>query len=206
MRVLAPVCLSLMMACQSMSAFGPGAGQASAIATGSVDTAATGAQSGTTTAGNTGASTSGCTSTSIGCTPPVDFIADFENGIPAEFTTYGAQGWGTTTDQSWSGTHSAVSGNIGDTETSVLELSITVEEGAALSFWTRGGSEITYDFLHFRVDDNPPRSWDGTWDWTQHTEALAAGDHALTWAYVKDPYVSTGVDGAWIDLVEIAYP
>jgi hypothetical protein len=106
----------------------------------------------------------------------------------------------------WSGGQSVSSGNVGDNENSVLELFLTVEAGAMLSFWTRGGSEATYDFLHFRVDGGTTTSWHGSWDWVQHTEALPVGDVTLIWAFSKDANTTTGADAGWVDLVEITYP
>jgi len=131
---------------------------------------------------------------------------DFESGdfSALPWTMGGDSPWLISTTDYHHGTHSAVSGDINDNQSSTIEVNRNVLIAGNISFWYKVSSESGYDFLTFYVDGAEIGSWSGTVDWTQGTYPLTTGTHNLKWEYSKDVSVSTGSDCAWID--EITFP
>lgn len=109
--------------------------------------------------------------------------------------------WQLTEFQPYEGTLCAVSGNIGNNQTSELLLDIEVLSDGQISFFKKVSSEAGYDFLEFYIDNTKMGSWSGTDSWSEEMFDIPAGLHTLRWTYSKDYYVSGGMDCAWIDYI-----
>jgi methionine-rich copper-binding protein CopC len=139
--------------------------------------------------------------------PVLTFAAwDFEGSgaLPSAFTTSGDASWSVTTATSRSGTASAVAGDIGNSQTTSLQLVATWPAAGAVTFAYSVSSELDYDFLEFWVDGVRIARWSGSISWTTFTHDLAAGEHTLEWRYDKDISLSVGSDAGWIDDVELS--
>ncbi|AUP77511.1 hypothetical protein [Flavivirga eckloniae] len=125
---------------------------------------------------------------------------DFETAL-TPLTTSGDANWFTQSSSVNSGTQAAESGNIGDSQESIMEYSATVPAGGAtLSFFYEVSSEATFDLLEFSVDGNVIDSWSGTVSWTNYSYNIpTAGTYTLRWRYFKDVSVSNGDDAGRID-------
>jgi hypothetical protein len=135
----------------------------------------------------------------------LDYLEDFESGLPTGFSVGGATGWNIDTTRFYSGSSCAGSGGIGNNQESWMELALTVGDGAWLSFWVSGSSELNYDHLYFELDGVNQGTWSGSWGWDRVVLNLAAGAHTLKWKYAKDVTVSTGADAGFVDLIEVTY-
>ena len=114
----------------------------------------------------------------------------------------GNEPWILTEDESHSGSYSAVSGDIGNSQSS--SISITRETQATeISFLRKVSSEYNYDKLHFYIDDQDMGEWSGSRPWSEERYAVTRGTHTFKWTYSKDNSVSLGHDCAWIDDVNI---
>jgi subtilisin family serine protease len=129
---------------------------------------------------------------------------DFESGnflmYPWEMS--GNAPWIITSVNPYEGTYSARSGDIGDNQSSSLEVTVQVVAADDISFWYRVSSEASYDYLRFYVDGTQVASWAGTVPWTQYSYAVTSGTHTFKWSYTKDQSVSTGDDAGFIDFIE----
>ncbi|MHC4702985.1 MAG: hypothetical protein ACYTFQ_20665, partial [Planctomycetota bacterium] len=129
----------------------------------------------------------------------------FETGDFGAFgwLTYGDAGWTVTSDESYSGTHSAQAGSIGGSESTTLSLSLDCTSGD-VSFYYKVSSESGFDHLEFYIDGTRKGRWSGEEDWTRVSFAVTAGSRTFEWTYVKDGSVSDGDDTAWID--DVVFP
>jgi hypothetical protein len=140
-------------------------------------------------------------------------LYDFENTTfppDSEWSTSGDANWSRNTSTYYEGSASAGSGDISDSQTTVLEWETTLAAAGTLSFYWSVSSESGYDYLVFCVD-NPScssTSYDerisGTVSWTQINQSVTSGSHTFTWLYEKDTYTSSGSDMGWIDFIQ--YP
>ncbi len=76
----------------------------------------------------------------------------------------------------------------------------------SISFYRRVSSEPDFDFLHFYIDDILQGSWSGETTWGRVVYPVTAGTHTFKWIYVKDIFMSMGLDKAWIDYIEFPPP
>ena len=102
----------------------------------------------------------------------------------------------------------AMSGNGGvSSSVSTLTLVVNAAEGDALSFdfkaWGEGSSTI-YDHCIFSVDDEPQFDY-GAYqnDWETYNLVFTAGEHTLTWTFVKDSSVNG--DGDYFAIDNVTY-
>ena len=109
--------------------------------------------------------------------------------------------WEVTTQNPYEGQYCAKSTSISDGETSMLYISVEVEQESTMSFYYKVSSESNYDKLHFKIDGNERNNWSGEIAWAQASYVLTPGTHELRWEYTKDNSVSSGQDCAWIDNV-----
>jgi hypothetical protein len=146
-----------------------------------------------------------CSSTgTCGAEPTRRVIEGFESGaLPAGWTVGGSVGWMLTSGTRNSGTWSAQSGAVGNSQTSTLRTTVVAPVAAGLGFHTRTSTESGYDFLEVWVDGVRADRWSGETTWTERVVALAAGSHALEWRYVKDGSGASGLDTVWIDDVQL---
>lgn len=101
----------------------------------------------------------------------------------------------------YQGTYSAISGAIPNNAFSVLSVSFTVISEDSISFYRKVSSELNYDFLIFKIDNNELGSWSGEVPWGRVAFPVSAGNHTFSWTYSKDPAVTGGSDCAWIDYI-----
>jgi hypothetical protein len=132
------------------------------------------------------------------------FTDGFESGglshLP--WTTAGDAPWFVQTNIVDQGLYAAQSGAITNSQTSSLILITNFTAGIG-SFDFKVSSEAGWDFLNFSVDDVLYKQWSGEVGWANYTFALNAGAHTLEWSYVKDPSLSSGLDAAFIDDVNL---
>jgi len=128
---------------------------------------------------------------------------DFETG---DFSKYewqfaGNAEWFITDLNTFEGSYSAQSGDINDSQTSVLLLDYTVYAADTLSFWYKISTEASYDFLKFYIDDVLKDQWSGTVPWSYTEYLVGVGDHTFKWEYYKDFSISSGLDAVLIDMI-----
>lgn len=132
---------------------------------------------------------------------------DFETGDFSSFDWQfsGTQPWVIDTSQVYDGTYSARSGQIGNSQTSVMYIVMDVPIDGEISFYKLVSSEANYDFLKFYINNQEQGSWSGTNDtWSHEVFPVSAGVNTFRWSYLKDQSVSHGSDCAWID--NIVFP
>jgi hypothetical protein len=134
-------------------------------------------------------------------------VEDFET---ANFMTYswmhsGDSDWVIHTD-SYSGSFSAMSGDVGHNQSSQLSIDMNIIFGGELTFWSKISSEQegnSNDYLEFFIDDQPQNLLiSGESDWTEYSIDLPIGEHSLSWKYTKDGATTSGQDCAWIDKIQ----
>ncbi|MEZ5196603.1 MAG: hypothetical protein R2764_09430 [Bacteroidales bacterium] len=135
-------------------------------------------------------------------------IEDWETGDFDKFpwTMGGNADWSIVTENPQEGIYCARSGNIIDSQTSNLEISINVSADGELSFYRKVSSESNYDYLKFFIDGSLIDEWSGNVSWGQTSYPVSAGLHTFVWQYYKDYSVSTGEDCAWIDYIIFPTP
>jgi hypothetical protein len=129
-------------------------------------------------------------------------IEDFESGDFSNFDWQmsGNQDW-VISATSYEGMYSAKSGEIGNNQSSTLEISFENIMPSELRFFRKISSEEDYDFLYFHINGELQNEWSGESDWTEMIYILNAGDYTFTWSYDKDGSVTGGEDCAWIDFI-----
>ena len=130
-------------------------------------------------------------------------IEDFESG---GFTSYewefsGNANWLINQQNPYEGTYSAKSGDINDSQTSVLYITVDVSASDQISFYYMVSSEPNYDYLRFYIDSDMQDEWSGSVSWTAASYPVTAGTHTFKWEYSKDISVSTGSDLAGVDYI-----
>jgi hypothetical protein len=135
-----------------------------------------------------------------GAEPTTRLLEGFESGtFAAGWTPGGSSGWIVTSGDRNSGTFSAQSGSIGNSQTSSLTVSITAPVATGLGFHSRTSTESNFDWLEVWVDGTRRDRWSGTTAWTERVIAVAAGAHTVEWRYTKDGSGASGLDTVWID-------
>lgn len=132
---------------------------------------------------------------------------DFETG---DFSKHpwafgGEADWFVTGDNPYEGIYCARSGDVGDYESSALNLQVCFLTDGEIGFYRKVSSEPTYDFLHFYVDGTLKESWSGEEDWAYVSYPVNHGNHFLSWVYEKDVSISSGEDCGWVDLITFPY-
>lgn len=115
-----------------------------------------------------------------------------------------ASDWYVVTDVVYDGTYSLKSGNIGDSQQSVLQIDMFIVADGNISFARRVSSETNYDFFEFIVDGLMVYSLSGEIPWGDYSYEVSAGQHTFQWRYRKDINTIGGQDAAWID--NIVFP
>jgi|GEM_PF-1205303 len=96
------------------------------------------------------------------------------------------------------GVAAARSGTISDSQTSVMQTTVTGP--GTFSFWWKVSSESGYDFQTFYLDGVAQTgAISGEVDWQQKTYTVISGTHTLKWVYSKDSSGSSGSDCGWVD-------
>lgn len=128
----------------------------------------------------------------------------FERGVPASFVMGGTTGWISSTTAS-SGTRAMQNGDIADNQTSSASVQISVPANGRVSFFRRVSSESGWDFLRFFVDGVERERVSGDRPYTQTGFPLTPGPHTLEWRYTKDGSVSSFLDTAFVDDIDLGF-
>jgi len=124
------------------------------------------------------------------------------NGMP--WVTNGNANWYVQTQTVHNGAYAARSGDIGDSQSSNLQVTVNCGAGGTVSFWYKVSSEASYDYLEFYVDGTRLDRWSGEVGWAQYTTTVTSGNHTFRWNYTKDWSVSNGTDSGYVD--DIVFP
>ena len=106
--------------------------------------------------------------------------------------------------QAYEGDICAVSGSIGNNQSTTLKLSTTVTHDDSISFYIKTSTEAQpgEDSTCFYIDGIQKGKWSGLMDdYTYESFAVPAGDHIFEWVYEKDDMLSLGNDCAWLDYI-----
>ena len=132
-------------------------------------------------------------------------LEDFETGdfskFPWEQDEYAS--WTTTLLEKHFGNYSAEAGEIDDSESTTLQVSLDCVPGD-ISFYRKVSSESGFDYLRFYIDEEEKGKWSGEEDWAHVSFSVTAGVRTFRWSYSKDYSISKGKDRAWID--DILFP
>ncbi len=134
---------------------------------------------------------------------PSEAISFEEGEFGDDFAMSGNQPWVIDNNVSWDGDNSAASGNIGDSQSSTMTLTVNDCLAGVFSFYRKVSSEDGYDFLKFYVDGAVRDSWSGQADWAKVEFPISAGNHQFRWTYTKDSNTIGGSDKAWVDYIEV---
>ena len=134
-------------------------------------------------------------------TSSANFSDGFEDGTLAPFATVGNAVWFINNTTPLSGSFSAQSGNIGNSQASALLLKLNYSDaGGTISYTRNVSSESGFDFLRFFIDGTQQEAISGTSDTTRVTFTVTGGgEHNFTWNYTKDTSASSGRDDALLD-------
>lgn len=132
-------------------------------------------------------------------------VEDFETG---DFSQYewqfaGNANWTVVSSGAFEGSYCAKSGAIGNNATTEMKLTIEVAANDSIAFYRKVSSEASYDFLQFYIDNNLKQEWSGEVAWGRVAFPVTAGEHTFRWVYMKDVYVVSGSDCAWVDFIEL---
>ncbi len=151
------------------------------------------------TGGSLDCNSKDCEIVVAGCTGGA-FTADFETGtFPAQFSQDGDADWIVDGTSPLTGAFSAHSGDIGDSQMSILQLEVAFAADGTVAFNHRENSQSFQDFLEFRVDNTLFNSWSGITSLQGASFPIDAGNHTLEWRYTKDFFGSSGTDTVFID-------
>ncbi len=115
------------------------------------------------------------------------------------FETGGNANWFLQTTRHYYGKEAAQSGDISDAQESWMKTTVTGP--GTIDFYWKCSSEWGQDFLEFFIDDNKKDYISGSVNWVQQTFLVPAGGHTLTWRYMKNNSVSSGLDCGFVDKV-----
>jgi PKD repeat protein len=133
--------------------------------------------------------------------PPADPIAEAVDYPGLTFTLSGNSDWFSQTTTTYYGGDAAQSGDIGNSQDSTMET--TISGKTSVKFYWKVSSESGYDYLRFYIDGVQQNRISGTVNWTQRTYSVSSGTHTLKWSYTKDYSVSSGSDCGWVDKLEL---
>ena len=84
---------------------------------------------------------------------------------------------------------------------------VEMAAGEELTFDWKISSQISYDYLIFKVDGRQIERTSGFWNWSTVTwTAPDDGTYTFSWTYSKDSGTDTGSDCGWVDNVSVDYP
>ena len=143
----------------------------------------------------------------IGEAVSTSYTADFETGdlSQANFTTTTSYPW-TVIANTHSGAYCAKSYSA-NSQTSALELEVTLNQVSTISFSAKVSSEANYDMAYFSIDgtvQSDINGISGAGSWIDYSYELAAGTHTLRWYYTKDGSVASNDDCFYVD--DITFP
>ena len=99
-----------------------------------------------------------------------------------------------------------VSTNAGQEDsTSAFIAHVTLPEDGAVAFAFATSTEAAADLRTVSVDGETVKSFGGEHPWTQWALAVPAGEHDITFAYVKDPNTNMSADAVFLDDIALLY-
>jgi len=113
----------------------------------------------------------------------------------------GNQPWSISETDPYEGQYCAQSGEIDDSQTTSMMVTMEVLNDDFISFFRKVSSEADYDYLRFYIDETRLGEWSGDISWSEVNFPVTAGEHTFKWEYNKDVYTSTGMDCAWVDYI-----
>jgi hypothetical protein len=138
-------------------------------------------------------------------------IEDWETGDMNNFSWFseGDSEWWISNDTSYNGSICLESGDINDSEQSVLKIGVMVLSNDSIRFHRKVSCEqdvnnTNWDYLAFYIDGVERSRWDGLQEWEQFSYPVQVGYRIFEWKYIKDASVSANEDCAWID--DIIFP
>ncbi len=133
--------------------------------------------------------------------PPITVALPEALDTSLTLTTGGNAVWrGIGPTPSHDGVDAAVSGDIGNSQQSWMETTVTGP--GTLTYWWKVSSESGYDYLEFyRNSALQTGRISGNVDWQLKTYTIPAGTQTLRWRYMKDNIFDGGLDLAWVDQV-----
>lgn len=84
-----------------------------------------------------------------------------------------------------------------------MKLTLEVAGNDTIAFFRKVSSEADYDFLEFYIDNVKKAEWAGEVPWSRVAYPVTEGEHTFRWVYIKDVYVVSGSDCAWVDYIEL---
>lgn len=114
--------------------------------------------------------------------------------------------WTITDKDAFDGLRSAQSGKITNYGSTNLFLKAFLSKSDSLRFYCKVSSELNYDFLTFKVNGNTVFRMSGESGWQRKSVALPQGMDKIEWIYTKDESVTSGLDCAWLDLIDFPVP
>jgi len=141
-----------------------------------------------------------------------NFESGFSNSLNWEFN--GDADWTITDNDQYEGTYSALSGDVNDSESSSISVTLDVVMDGEIGFYYKVASEYSpsglyfYDGLEFYIDDELIGQYqptqEGETPWTQVSYPVESGTHTFMWSYVKDGGGGTTdmeEDCSWLDYI-----
>ncbi|MBO7481023.1 MAG: fibronectin type III domain-containing protein [Bacteroidales bacterium] len=134
-----------------------------------------------------------------------EIVDDFERGsIGGGSFTYtnssSPLAWSVVSTESHTGSSCMKSASGNNSATSEISMTINNSSTSTFSFWYKVSSESGYDAFYFMIDGtNVINGVSGEIAWTQYSTTLSAGNHTLSWKYIKDSSVGSGSDCVWVD-------
>ena len=95
------------------------------------------------------------------------------------------------------------SGDIQESQVSVLTLGYKVTTADSISFHVKTATVVGNGELIFLVDNQEKGRWSGDEDWTRVSFPISSGNHTLIWMFIKYDVSNELEDCAWIDLVTL---
>ncbi len=103
----------------------------------------------------------------------------------------------------YEGPYSSKSGDVGDDEMTVMQLSVNVFTNDSIAFYRKVSSEEGYDYLSFYIDGDLYAQWSGEVAWGRVAFPMYSGPRMFAWIYKKDNVYDGGEDAAWVDFIEL---
>jgi succinylglutamate desuccinylase len=110
--------------------------------------------------------------------------------------------WLITEENAYEGNYCVRSGSIPNSASSEISVTLDVVADGPISFYRSVSSESGYDFLEFYINGILADRWSGEMEWAQVFYPVLAGARTFTWVYIKDVYVTSGSDRAWVDYIQ----
>jgi hypothetical protein len=110
--------------------------------------------------------------------------------------------WIMNSDYYYDGSLSAKSGAIGNSTSTALLIKTLYNNDDSIRFMYKVSSELNYDYFYFRINDKVVLKKSGEIGWTKYSAAVKAGLNKFEWTYSKDGSTTSGLDCAWIDMID----